>query len=376
MEESPIRVDLVTLGVTVGVELDLDDAAAATVLDAWSRCSPQVRRPSGRSGSRVWVTGPGAPEPVQLVGRTPLELADELSRVVTLAVIEARRGDLLLLHAGAVAAPDGAVLAFLGPSGRGKTTAARALGSSLGYVTDETTGVADDLTVLAHPKPLSVADRAAAPGKAQVGPDAAGLCPLPPAPLRLARLALLDRRPELAEGTPARAEAVPFADVVGELVPQVSYLPAREAPLRRLRAVLDACGGLHRVVYRDAVSLVELADELLGGAPALAPRWGEPALGAPQSGGAPGYRRTALADSVTDGESLVVLRGDEVRVVDGLGPTLLRAAQASTPVERLVAEVVAVHGSPPGGDATALVVAAVDQLVAAGLMERTAGTGG
>src|SRR5690606_2237523 len=57
-----------------------------------------------------------------------------LSSHVTMAAIGHQQGSLVMLHAGALALPDGRVVAFVGPSGRGKTTLTAALSREYGYV--------------------------------------------------------------------------------------------------------------------------------------------------------------------------------------------------------------------------------------------------
>ena len=74
-----------------------------------------------------------------------------LSIDVTLAALAQRAGELLLLHAAGLAAPDGGgVVVLVGPSGRGKTTAARVLGRHFRYVSDESIGIDTDGTVLPY----------------------------------------------------------------------------------------------------------------------------------------------------------------------------------------------------------------------------------
>ena len=121
-----------------------------------------------------------------------------LSQQVTLAAIEAARGRAWMLHAAGIATPDGQVVVLVGPSGRGKTTASRALGAVYGYVSDETIAIDDDGRVWPYRKPLSVIEDPAAP-KTQLPPSALGLQPLPDAELRVAAVVLLDRDPSHPE---------------------------------------------------------------------------------------------------------------------------------------------------------------------------------
>ncbi len=61
---------------------------------------------------------------------SPKALAQRITSEVTIGAIGGLRGEALMLHASAVALDDGRVIGFVGPSGRGKTTAAQALGRS------------------------------------------------------------------------------------------------------------------------------------------------------------------------------------------------------------------------------------------------------
>ena len=104
-----------------------------------------------------------------------------------------QRGRLLMLHAAGIADPSGQVLAFIGPSGRGKTTLARELGASTAMSPMKLWESRLDGTVHPYRKPLSVIQ----PGeiyKAQVAPSDLGLGGLPTASLALAGLVLVSRR--------------------------------------------------------------------------------------------------------------------------------------------------------------------------------------
>ncbi|GAA0998954.1 hypothetical protein GCM10009563_23830 [Subtercola frigoramans] len=84
---------------------------------------------------------------------------------------------------------------------------------------------------------------------------------------------------------------------------------------------------------------------------------------------APRYRTVAL-DVLRDGDSLVVLSGTTVRVLAGIAPVIVEAAEVSRTEAELVAAVVAVHGMPSGeeGAAESLMRAAVAELVDAGVL--------
>ena len=187
------------------------------------------------------------------------EVMDALSPRVTRTAIEARAGELLMLHACAVADPDGRSLVFVGPSGAGKTTVATVLGREFGYVTDETVGIRDDLSIETFSKPLSILD--GRPGvKSQRSPSSLGLRQAP-GRCRVRRIVLLDRG-----GTSRRdpfVQPVKTVEGLSLLASETSFLAKIDAPLHRLAAVLSATGGLTRVSYADARDLGPLAQDLL-----------------------------------------------------------------------------------------------------------------
>lgn len=350
-----------------------------------------------------------------LLGVDDAAMLADLSQRVTLAAIDARRGEVWMLHAAGLALDDGRVVALVGPSGRGKTTAAMTLGRAFGYVSDET--VAIDLAgrVWPYRKPLSVIDDPAAP-KHQRTPTDAGMRALPDAPLQLAAVVLLDRRSDAPEEPVI--EEVDLGDALADLVEQTSYLPSLETPLQLLAGHLARVGGVQRVIYREASSLVDVLPALARG-PAVAPAGvpagalagvpagalaGTPAgmpagalvgthVGAPAgtaSLGAvppdedapslapdvPGYFRTPTEDAVAlvDPDRIAILQVDAegagtVRVLAGVAPALWRAARGAS-VDQLVAAAVDAYGTPGSArDAAVLVGAALAQLVEAGLIE-------
>lgn len=309
-----------------------------------------------------------------------------LSQAVTLAAIEARRGELWMLHAGGLSDDDGNVVAIVGPSGRGKTTATRALAAHYGYVTDETVGVAADGTVLPYRKPLSIIEDPLA-DKAQRSGSELGLGALPAAPLRLSAIVLLDRVP----GGPAQPVLEPcdLADALPELVEQTSYLADLPAPLRRVAAHVAAVGGVHRVTYSEAETLAAALAPLFR--PAAEIEHVRAAASAPESAGAAPADTTGtetswwrgahldvleLAPVVDDGpERLALLQpeadgGATLRILDGIGPTLWRVAATPRTAGGLVAAVVSEHGAPPTGDPGAAVAAAVAALATEGVLVR------
>ncbi|QLD12239.1 PqqD family peptide modification chaperone [Microbacterium oleivorans] len=354
-------------------------------------------RPPGEVAaiSRAWgdaTVGGADPLPARhlsvTVGEGPLEAAlAGLSQAVTLAAIEARRGELWMLHAGAVADEHGNVVAIVGPSGRGKTTATRALGAHFGYVTDETLAVAPDGTVLPYRKPLSIIEDAAA-DKAQRSASELGLGPLPPAALRLSAIVLLDRVP----GGSDEPVVTPFplVEALPELVEQTSYLGELPEPLTRIAAHAAAVGGIHRVTYSEAIDLASALAPLFRapGEVVLAPSFAAPARDADDTAdtadagdaaGTAGTRwfRAAHLDAIgltgaDGGQRIALLQPDvdggaTLRILDGIGPALWRAADGRA-ATALAAAVVAEHGTPPEGDAEVAVQAAVRALADEGVL--------
>ena len=197
-------------------------------------------------------------------GSTSLEhLLHDLSPVVTERAITRNAGRLLMLHAAGVAdLSTGACVALVAPSGTGKTTATRILARELGYASDETVGIRDDLSVVAHPKPLSILTSADSALKVQTPASRLGLQPSPTG-LRLAGVLVLRRDPDGPE-----VEVAPVRTVLAlaELAPQTSYLSRLPRPLHRLADTLVATGGLRVVSYREADSLRPVVRDLLDGA--------------------------------------------------------------------------------------------------------------
>lgn len=187
--------------------------------------------------------------------------ASQLSSNVTLAALSRHRGQHILLHAGAIARPDGAVVAIIGPSGRGKTTTVRNLARHFGYVSDESVAITSSNEVLPYRKPLSVITDGHA-DKLQIAPSKLGLQPLPDEALRCVGLVLLDRRND--EGAESKVEAASLAQALVELVPQTSYLADLPAPLQRIAALATATGGVRRLTVGAQERIVEVADELFG----------------------------------------------------------------------------------------------------------------
>ncbi|MGC4175665.1 hypothetical protein [Demequina sp.] len=257
-------------GVAVDIQCTGDGgrALARRLREAWSR----TLRPEGSSLATpaLVVEAIVHDDPTQvriarargaLGGETTGDVMHALAGAVTVRAIDQRAGEVIMLHAAGMAMPDGRVVAFVAPSGTGKTTLSRTLGKAYGYVSDETVVINLDGTVIAYPKPLSVI-RSGHRLKRQLSPDGEGLLVAPPS-LRLARIVLLNRVPD---ATVPVVEDVPLLPGIAELSAQVSYLPRLAEPLRSLATVIERTGGLARVTYAESADLVGLVPALAGDA--------------------------------------------------------------------------------------------------------------
>ena len=270
LSSNRLETQLRALGVPVSVRCHGGRAAElhAAVADAWRDCAAPAHQDAAPVDVLVDVLLDDDDELVRrarlegMTAATSLEqVLHDLSPVVTEAVITRNAGDLFMLHAAGLAAPgSGACVALVAPSGTGKTTAARVLGRELGYVSDETVGIAPDRAVVAYPKPLSVIERSGSGLKTQSAASVLGLRRAPDR-LTLAGILFLDRDPSRTE---LRVEPVPTLRALAALAPQTSYLARLPAPLHRVADLLQATGGLRRVRYREAEELVDVVHDLLG----------------------------------------------------------------------------------------------------------------
>jgi len=330
---------------------DLDDTTVDAIRASWQ-------------GARLPFDEGIEPDDTVPVSATlePDQLAERLTVRVTLAALERRSGEMLMFHACGVADPAGRVAAFVGPSGRGKTTLSRALGAQHGYVSDETIALRADLWVEPYRKPLSVV-REGRP-KEQLSPDAAGLKPVPHAPLTLTALVLITRD---AEQPAPRIEQVAFPDAIAELAPQMSYLAELPRPLQTVAALCDRIGGVVRLTYPDASTVPPIVPQLLDHT-RVHEAW-EPAA---VDGENPEFDLSAVSDAIRCGDRVIVLAQRWVHVLDGIAPTIWDSLRAGRGLDGVVDDVIAEFGRPEKGDPRKLVLSAVDQLVESGVLSRKA----
>lgn len=290
-------------------------------------------------------------------------VAESLTTRVTLAALRHRSGHLAMFHACGVADAEGRVAAFVGPSGRGKTTLSRALGRHYGYVSDETIAVSAELAVLPYRKPLSVV-REGAP-KAQLAPAEVGLRPLPAPPLRLAALVLLAREP--GQDGP-HVEPVAFSEAIVDLAPQMSYFVELPRPLQTLAALADRVGGVVRLTYSDASTVRLVVPDLL--ARAAVPQSWEPSgiVAEPRD-----VDLSEVRDAIRCGAQVLVLAQRTVHVLDGIAPVVWDSLRSGLDLDGAVDAVVARFGRPDEGDPRELVIDVLDELAAAGILRRRDG---
>lgn len=300
-----------------------------------------------------------------VLGGTVRELSALLSTRVTLAAIEQRKHELVMLHACAIALPEGDVVAFVGPSGRGKTTLATALGRHFGYVTDETVGIAADGTVLPYQKPLSVIDALDPGAKKQVSPAALGLRSLPDRALHIAAIVLLDRDDTAPE--PPVVDDVDPVEALVRLVPELSYLPELPNPLQRLADLIDGVGGVRRLHYRESTSVPVLVPEIIGAQRST--NWRPLPVASFTSPSAECYTRVQALDAIAIDEYAVLLLGSRVVVLDGIGPAIWDSLHDGPTLDVVVARVLIAVGPAGDMDPSPLVIAALDAMVDSGVVE-------
>lgn len=368
----------------VDAELSPADAPAATSADA--SAPAQVSLTVGLREFPHPTTTTQSPSPsLDVSGSNLASLAQSITVRVTHRALAERRGEFLLLHAGGVFLPDGSTLAFVGPSGRGKTTAISHLTEHYGYVSDETVGVDPQLQVWPYRKPLSVIlpDAATNTPKQQIAVSA-----LHPqraqdreltTPLKLSRLVLLDRLSE-SELSEPQVLTVPLTEAITELLPQTSYLRDTPRALQFVAQIICATGGVLRVRYSKAESLAQVVPELLTHAgvadewapfpvPQFAPQTPKVSDATGTTKPPPGhYVGVSADDAITVGDDVLTFNSGTVRLLSNLGSYLWQQTATARTLDELVAATVGEFGEPPQGSARELVLAGLTELISAGLI--------
>lgn len=354
-------VDLRAISTAVRLEIEgtgSSGAGQSRVARDWSRCLSSSVEGGPATTLRL------APDP----DVSPVIQDYLLTTQVTAAAIEHAAGTHLMLHACGLSDDDGRVLALVAPSGTGKSTAALTLGRSMGYVTDEVVAIDGDGHVAPFPRPVAIED-AGTGTKRQSGPDRLGLLVCPDE-LRIGRLVLLDRRPA-HEGPPTLTQ-VPLAEALLELIPQTSALGALDTPLQRLGRLVDRCGGVFRLTYREIADGEPALRELLTASSRAEASWSVPD-DLPVDADAVVWalldgrvRRAPVTDAVEiDGELLALVDGVPVRV-SGIGRTVWDLAGSAPTLDELERRVVAIHGPHP--EAAELVARAVGSMCQARIL--------
>ncbi|WP_424464630.1 hypothetical protein [Pseudoclavibacter helvolus] len=360
----------------VDVELQLDESISAEfeadLRESWSDVTGQVGDGEPDETHRLALSPFDEPEVGDAIGGSTADLASQISTLVTLDAIEHNGGRLVMIHAAGVALDDGRVIAFVGPSGRGKTTLAKTLGREFGYVTDETLAIDFDGNVLPYRKPLSVIVDPAQP-KQQISPAKLGLRPLPDAPLKIAAIVLLHRVEEHElEGGP-QLSPVATGSAIGWMVPELSYLPALPDPLVQLAELIDSTNGVRRVTYSEAAQVVNLVPEILSSHGDVQP-WtsghSEADASTPAATvGEDSYRRAAGVHWLLFANEAVTLESRIVRQLAGIAPGLWELLGEWVTLTQLTTELIEQYGEV--ADSRELVQVALEGLVEANLVERS-----
>lgn len=391
---TPLRIN--TLGTRWEVDLsETSEEVADELRRLWRDAgdwSPDTCEPAGFPRPLEVVSQPGAgrvlpsfdpDDPTQPLPSV-IQVSDDprtapyiFSTAITARGIMAQSGRLTMLHAAALAHPDtGSAILLIAPSGTGKTTAARTLGRTLSYLSDETSALRPDHTIVAHPKPLSIVGEG---GKSEASPAELGLLP-PRADARLAATVLLERR----AGQVAHLKPVPLIEALIEAIPQSSSLPAQERPLSGLAEVLRTGEGVATLVYSEIEDAAPVILDLLArSAPGrLVPAdydvieaddrrrgtaWTQaPGRSAPSDAEPVVIERAAWIEALAWGSESLVLNGPQPVRLMGLGHTIWLAADKPIGLADIVEQVVAEHGPHP--EAAELVRDAIAKLAEAGLV--------
>lgn len=259
MSPAPASSFVAVTALGVDIRIDCEDADQAVhVRDAWTDA---VAVGDGSPGYSLTV---GLAPACDVTGRDIAEMLHHLSPAVTARAIAARAGELVMLHAAALADPDtGATAVLIAASGTGKTTAASTLGQHFVYVTDETAGIDRDGVLVPHRKPLSIIRSGHL--KDQVSPTSLGLL-VSDRPCHLAAMLVIERDP-MHSGEP-EITVLDTIDALARIAPQASSLGRLDRPLQRVVDLIDLVGGVRHVRYTEATTLEPVIKDLLDESPA------------------------------------------------------------------------------------------------------------
>ena len=344
-------IKVIALGVTVEVT-GFSAPEAAEFKTAWSRCLAPADSPAAATVARI----PG-----------DFTRANELlTSHITLAAIDQLAGKLMMFHACGLADPlTGATIAFIAPSGTGKTTLARTLGTGLGYVSDETVAVATDLSIVSYPKPLSVKQSLPGAPKLQEGPEQHLLGATPDSPT-LQRITLLSRSAE--HGSPAVVEAVPLGMALLELTPQLSALARLDRGLVQLCTMIEACGGVRRVRYCEARDITGLLPQLAKNDAGAPLEWAPLPIAPSEDSAATGkgVRRAHVQDAIESDGAVYLLADSNLLELGPLGGLIWDLCGDWISKEALLQEIIATVGPHPS--AATLLDEALESLLTKGVL--------
>lgn len=293
-------------------------------------------------------------------------LAAAVSTKVTLRGIELARGKHLMLHAAGVALPDGRVVAFVAPSGGGKTTLASHLGKQFGYVSDETVLIGRDLRVLPYRKPLSVIeDPEKRWRKTQVSPDELNLLALPRTPLTLAAIVLFERDADHGDSPELGNVALPEA--IEDLSGQISYFGDLPDSACMLADIVHKTGGVRTLRYSEADSVASVLHQIIAEQHPDTD-WCDVSSTVSDHCADDTYTRRDGVVAVNTAGSVVTMSDGTVRVLSGLSPIIWDVIADGGTLEEIERALIDAFGEPDGMDPGEVTRQAIDTLINEGLI--------
>jgi len=150
------------------------------------------------------------------------------------------------------------------------------------------------------------------------------------------------------------------------MVEQTSSLAQPEHPLRRVAELIDACGGVWGLHYREIEARLDELVGLLDHDPQPEVARAHHPAGSSADAAPVEWRRAPWLDAVEYDDELVVMVGAEVRVLAGLGLVLWLALDVPRSTDELIAVTTAELGEHP--EAEALVTGALALLASDGVL--------